>query len=122
MTTDTEPDIVAVGEFSSLFGVTMRALRLYEEQGLLPLARVKGGRRLYSIKRDGERLRRILILKKCGLSIREIRELPVQRFNNGCLLPPSMIQEHKKILEDQQQQIAEGLDLLRGMEAEHKGN
>jgi len=55
------------------FGVTARALRYYEEQGLLSPARPHQ-MRVYS-HRDRVRLGLVLKGRKAGLTLREIREL-----------------------------------------------
>jgi DNA-binding transcriptional MerR regulator len=55
------------------FGVTARALRYYEEQGLLSPARPQQ-MRVYS-HRDRVRLSLVLKGRKAGLTLREIREL-----------------------------------------------
>ena len=56
-------------------GLTVRAIRLYEEEGLLrPSLHVRGANRLYSAT-DLERLRQIAGLRNIGFSIAEIRGL-----------------------------------------------
>jgi DNA-binding transcriptional MerR regulator len=55
------------------FGVTLRAIRFYEDQGLLNPTR-NGANRIYS-KRDRVRLRLALRGRRLGLTIHEIREL-----------------------------------------------
>ena len=62
----------AIGELAGEFGVTSRALRLYEEEGLLNPRR-EGTRRIYS-ERDRVRLRLIQRGKRLGWSLSEIRE------------------------------------------------
>lgn len=62
----------AIGELAEEFGVTSRALRLYEEEGLLNPRR-EGTRRIYN-ERDRVRLRLILRGKRLGWSLSEIRE------------------------------------------------
>ena len=62
----------AIGELAAEFGVTSRALRLYEEEGLLNPIR-EGTRRIYR-ERDRVRLRLILRGKRLGWSLAEIRE------------------------------------------------
>jgi DNA-binding transcriptional MerR regulator len=62
----------SIGELAEEFGVTSRALRLYEEEGLLDPER-DGTRRIYS-ERDRVRLRLILRGKRLGWSLAEIRE------------------------------------------------
>jgi DNA-binding transcriptional MerR regulator len=55
------------------FGVTLRAIRFYEDRGLIRPAR-KGKNRIYS-KRDRVRLRLTLRGRRLGLTLSEIREL-----------------------------------------------
>ncbi len=62
----------AIGELAGEFGVTSRALRLYEEEGLLNPRR-EGTRRIFN-ERDRVRLRLILRGKRLGWSLSEIRE------------------------------------------------
>ncbi len=61
-----------IGELAEEFGVTSRALRLYEEEGLLVPER-DGTRRIYD-ERNRVRLRLILRGKRLGWSLAEIRE------------------------------------------------
>ena len=70
--TDTKRNTYAIGELAAEFGVTSRALRLYEEEGLLNPIR-EGTRRIYR-ERDRVRLRLILRGKRLGWSLAEIRE------------------------------------------------
>ncbi len=65
-----------IGEFSKLAQVTVKALRLYDERGLLVPARVdrSSGYRFYSA-RQLPRLQRILALKDLGLTLQEIGDL-----------------------------------------------
>jgi DNA-binding transcriptional MerR regulator len=62
----------SIGELAEEFGVTSRALRLYEEEGLLDPER-DGTRRIYN-ERNRVRLRLILRGKRLGWSLAEIRE------------------------------------------------
>ena len=62
----------SIGELADEFGVTSRALRLYEEEGLLDPER-DGTRRIYN-ERNRVRLRLILRGKRLGWSLAEIRE------------------------------------------------
>ena len=61
-----------IGQLAEEFNVTSRALRLYEEEGLLNPLR-EGTRRIYR-ERDRVRLRLILRGKRLGWSLSEIRE------------------------------------------------
>ena len=63
----------AIGDLSREFDVTLRALRFYEDKGLLNPRR-RGRSRVYS-RRDRARLKLILMGKRVGFSLREIREM-----------------------------------------------
>ena len=62
-----------IGELAREFGVTTRAIRFYEDCGLLEPAR-SGRNRVYSA-RDRTRLRLTLRGKRLGLKLAEVREL-----------------------------------------------
>ena len=64
---------VTIAQMRREFGVTARALRYYEERGLLSPARSQQVR-VYA-HRDRVRLRLILQGQRAGLSLRAIREL-----------------------------------------------
>ena len=70
--TETHKKTYTIGELAEEFGVTSRALRLYEEEGLLDPQR-EGTRRIYN-ERNRVRLRLILRGKRLGWSLSEIRE------------------------------------------------
>lgn len=62
-----------VGELARRTGLTVRTLHHYDEVGLLtPLRRTQAGYRLYGAD-DVARLTRILVLRRLGLSLAEIR-------------------------------------------------
>ena len=62
-----------ITDLSTEFGVTPRALRFYEDEGLIAPGR-KGTNRIYS-HRDRARLAWILRGKRVGFSLGEIREM-----------------------------------------------
>ena len=62
-----------IGELAREFGITTRAIRFYEDCGLLEPARA-GRNRVYSA-RDRTRLRLTLRGKRLGLKLAEVREL-----------------------------------------------
>jgi DNA-binding transcriptional MerR regulator len=67
------PEMLTIGEVSRLYGVTLRALRFYEQRGLLKPIR-RGGARFY----DGVqkvRLQMILKGKHLGFTLTEIADL-----------------------------------------------
>jgi DNA-binding transcriptional MerR regulator len=63
----------SISDLSAEFGVTARALRFYEDEGLIAPER-KGTQRVYS-HRDRARLAWILRGKRVGFSLTDIREL-----------------------------------------------
>ena len=63
----------SISDLSTEFGVTARALRFYEDQGLISPAR-QGLARIYS-KRDRARLAWLVRAKNVGFSLTEIKEL-----------------------------------------------
>ncbi len=66
-------DSYTISDLSDEFGVTARALRFYEDEGLLAPER-KGLTRVYC-KRDRARLAWIMRAKNVGFSLGEIREM-----------------------------------------------
>jgi DNA-binding transcriptional MerR regulator len=63
----------SISDLTGEFGVTARALRFYEDEGLIAPARI-GLNRVYS-KRDRARLAWILRAKNVGFSLTEIKEM-----------------------------------------------
>jgi DNA-binding transcriptional MerR regulator len=68
-----ERQTYSISELSREFDVTPRAIRFYEDEGLLGPRR-EGSRRIYS-KRDYVRLKLILRGKRLGLSLAQVREM-----------------------------------------------
>jgi DNA-binding transcriptional MerR regulator len=66
-------DTYTISDLSAEFGVTARALRFYEDEGLIAPTR-HGLSRLYS-KRDRARLAWIMRAKNVGFSLSEIRDM-----------------------------------------------
>ena len=66
-------DHFTISDLSEEFGVTARALRFYEDEGLIAPER-RGTQRIYS-HRDRARLAWILRGKRVGFSLAEIREM-----------------------------------------------
>ena len=71
--TEKERGEFSIGELASEFDVTPRAIRFYEDHGLLAPRRA-GQRRIYSPS-DRTRLKLTLRGKRLGLTLSEIREL-----------------------------------------------
>jgi DNA-binding transcriptional MerR regulator len=73
-----QPDVLlresyTISDLSAEFGVTARALRFYEDEGLIAPTRC-GLSRIYS-KRDRARLAWIMRAKNVGFSLQEIRDM-----------------------------------------------
>ena len=66
-------DSFSISDLSAEFGISARALRFYEDEGLIAPAR-RGTTRIYS-QRDRARLAWILRGKRVGFSLGEIREM-----------------------------------------------
>ena len=65
--------ISRIGDLAGQYGITLRALRFYEDKGLITPER-SGTTRLYS-HRDRARLKLILLGRKVGFSLREVKQL-----------------------------------------------
>ena len=66
-------DLIRIGEMAKKYGVTLRTLRFYEDKGLLAPQR-DGSTRLYS-RRDRARLKLVLLGRKVGFSLRDVKQL-----------------------------------------------
>ncbi|MEZ5877616.1 MAG: MerR family DNA-binding transcriptional regulator [Tepidamorphaceae bacterium] len=65
--------LFTIGDLAREFDITLRTLRFYEDKGLLTPKR-EGNTRLYS-RRDRARLKLVLMGKRVGFSLDEIREM-----------------------------------------------
>ena len=63
-----------MSDLSRLWGVTPRALRFYEECGLIDADRDRRNRRLYD-RKAVDRLEMIVVLRKAGVGLSDIREV-----------------------------------------------
>src|SRR5437588_10631894 len=70
---ETERSEFSISELAHEFSITPRAIRFYEDQGLISPRR-DGQRRIYT-PRDRTRLKLTLRGKRLGLTLSEIREL-----------------------------------------------
>ena len=71
--TEAGDGLTRIGELAKKYGVTLRTLRFYEDKGLLTPKR-EGTTRLYS-RRDVARLKLILLGRKVGFSLREVKQI-----------------------------------------------
>jgi len=72
-TSDTGPLSYTIGDLAKEFDVTLRTLRFYEDKNLLNPRR-EGMTRIYS-RRDRARLKLVLMGKKVGFSLTEIKDM-----------------------------------------------
>ncbi|KQZ82993.1 transcriptional regulator [Mesorhizobium sp. Root157] len=70
---DSAGELARIGEMAKQFGVTLRTLRFYEDKGLISPLR-EGATRLYT-HRDKARLKLILLGRKVGFSLRDVKLL-----------------------------------------------
>ncbi len=73
MSVEAGEDLVRIGEMAKKYGVTLRTLRFYEDKGLLNPQR-DGSTRLYT-RRDRARLKLILLGRKVGFSLRDVKQM-----------------------------------------------
>ncbi len=103
-----------IGELSREFGVTLRALRFYENKGLISPQR-DGLSRLYS---QGDRTRLALVLKgkKLGFTLGEISQMIAveegEADSNALTLSREKCLEQIDLLKKQKAEIEEGLTEL----------
>jgi DNA-binding transcriptional MerR regulator len=105
------------------FGATPRALRFYEEQGLLSPGR-RDTSRVYSYK-DRARLQLILRGRRVGLSIAEIRDILDTYDEEGTAAQDAeALRIHHRRIEQLQQQrahVEEAIDELKAAAAHIEG-
>jgi DNA-binding transcriptional MerR regulator len=114
------PDVeFSISELAQEFDVTPRAIRFYEDQGLLAPRR-DGQRRIYTA-RDRTRLKLTLRGKRLGLTLSEIREL-IDMYEPGRDERPqlerflSVLESHKAGLLQQRADIEAQLAELAAFE------
>ena len=79
-------DLLPIGDLARRTGLSVSAIRFYEEKGLVEPHRTSGNQRRF-LRSDIRRLSFILIAQKLGLSLREVEEaltgLPQGRTPNA---------------------------------------
>ena len=89
-----------IGEISAMSGATERALRHYEDLGLLSPERDENGYRRYRDK-DVERLQQVLLLRACGMELSAIRGLLESPGYDAA----KALENHLKILRARQREL-----------------
>lgn len=113
--------LYSIGDLSSEFALSHRAIRFYEDHGLLAPRRI-GGNRVYGA-RDRARLQLILRGKRLGFALADIKELlDLYDIDRDHLeqLRATLVKGRARIaeLERQQQEIALTLQELREIGAQ----
>ena len=114
-------ELFTIGELAAAFALSPRAIRFYEDHGLLAPERV-GTQRVYT-KRDRARLQLILRGKRLGFSLADIREFldlydTDRTGHRQMAMTLDRTRARIRDLEQQLQDITVTLAELRDMEAE----
>jgi DNA-binding transcriptional MerR regulator len=116
---ETERAEFSISELAREFDITPRAIRFYEDQGLLAPRR-EGQRRIYS-PRDRTRLKLTLRGKRLGLTLSEIRDL-IDMYEPGRDERPQLerflavLEAHKASLLQQQADLEAQLSEIQAFE------
>ena len=114
----------SISDLAREFDLTTRAIRFYEDMGLLqPLREGPGGRnRVYSA-RDRTRLKLTLRAKRLGLSLTEVKDI-IEMYDSPRDTGPQLrkfltvLAQHKQQLEDQLADLMANLDEVKVHEKE----
>lgn len=120
-----------IGDLAKEFGVSLRTLRFYEDKNLLNPRR-NGVTRIYS-RRDRARLKLVLMGKRVGFSLTEIKEMldlydlkdgqsiqlkvSLKRFNEQI----DLLQKQKEDVEQAIDELTRTVNIVQGMLAEKEG-
>ncbi|MBC7610285.1 MAG: MerR family DNA-binding transcriptional regulator [Polaromonas sp.] len=115
-----------ISDLAKEFDLTTRAIRFYEDMGLLqPQREGSGGRNRVYTARDRTRLKLTLRAKRLGLSLTEAKEI-IDSYDSPRDTAPQMrkflaiLADHRKKLEAQMLDLQANLDEIRSHEKEAK--
>ena len=117
---DELPGVFTITELAQEFDITPRAIRFYEDMGLIEPSR-SGRNRVYT-HRDRTRLKLTLRGKRLGLSLQEIKQL-VDMYESGTDARPQLeaflevLSNHRRQLQQQRDDIAVTLAEIEQHEA-----
>lgn len=113
-----------ISDLAREFDLTTRAMRFYEDMGLLqPEREGPGGRNRVYTARDRTRLKLTLRAKRLGLSLVEAKEI-IDSYDSPRDTAPQLrkflavLAEHRKKLETQMMDLQANLDEIRAHEKE----
>lgn len=116
----------SISDLAKEFDLTTRAIRFYEDMGLLQPQRTgPGGRNRVYTSRDRTRLRLTLRAKRLGLSLTEAKEL-IEMYDSPRDTGPQLrkflvvLAEHRQHIEDQLADLQATLDEIKVHEKEAK--
>lgn len=114
----------SISDLAQEFDLTTRAIRFYEDMGLLQPARTgPGGRQRVYSARDRTRLRLTLRAKRLGLSLNEAKDI-IEMYDSPLDTVPQLqkflqvMADHRRQLESQLREIEANLDELTEHEKE----
>jgi DNA-binding transcriptional MerR regulator len=118
------PNTLTISDLAREFDLTTRAIRFYEDRGLLqPQREGPGGRnRVYSA-RDRTRLKLTLRAKRLGLSLSEAKEI-IEMYDSPRDTGPQLrkflviLADHRRQLEEQMADLLANLDEVKVHEKE----
>lgn len=120
------PTEYSISDLAKEFDLTTRAIRFYEDMGLLQPQRTgPGGRSRVYTARDRTRLRLTLRAKRLGLSLTEAKEL-IDMYDSPRDTGPQLrkfmvvLAEHRQHIEDQLADLQATLDEIKVHEKEAK--
>lgn len=103
-----EKEHYTTGEIAKLCHVSKRTVQYYDKEGIIqPFQMSEGGRRIYS-KEDLQKFRLVILYKKLGLSLKEIKEVLCSE-NKYKVITDILTQQNMKL----DQQIREMVDLKK---------
>ena len=118
-----EPQTFTISALAREFDLTTRAIRFYEDMGLLSPARV-GGQRVYTA-RDQARLLLTLRAKRLGLSLTQAKDILDMYDSPQDTVPQlqrfvSVLSAHRATLEGRLAELQANLDEVRAQEKKSK--
>lgn len=121
------PQTYSISDLAKEFDLTTRAMRFYEDMGLLQPQRTgPGGRNRTYSARDRTRLKLTLRAKRLGLSLSEAREI-IDMYDSPRDTGPQLrrfldvLGQHRRQLEEQLADLQANLEEVKAHEREARG-